>query len=167
MSWPPDSDPRAFRWVEAGISGIPRTREWDAVVTAECGTSGDTCVFVVVAGREPILVSADSGPLACLARAVGDGVEPPYRAVGIRQEGSTWAVGAVRIEVAELPADIEGEELLLTVTQEGERALEIDGRPTAESVPALEAAVGGRFDAYFARATRLERGLWEIGIDPL
>jgi hypothetical protein len=57
--------------------------------------------------------------------------------------------------------------LLLTVTQEGERALEIDGRPTAESIPALEAVVGGRFDAYFARATRLERGLWEIGIDPL
>jgi hypothetical protein len=78
-----------------------------------------------------------------------------------------WAVGAVRIEVAELPADIEGEELMLTVNQEGERALEIDGRPTAESVPALEDAVGGRFDAYFVRATRLERGLWEIGIDPL
>lgn len=120
-----------------------------------------------MAGREPIHVGADSGPLPCLARALGDGVEPPYRAVGIRQEGSTWAVGAVRIEVAELPADIEGEELLLTVTQEGERALEIDGRPTAESIPALEAVVGGRFDAYFARATRLERGLWEIGIDPL
>jgi hypothetical protein len=78
-----------------------------------------------------------------------------------------WAVGAVRIEVAELPADTEGEELMLTVNQEGERALEIDGRPTAESIPALENAVGGRYDAYFARATRLERGLWEIGIDPL
>jgi hypothetical protein len=103
----------------------------------------------------------------CLARASADALDPPYRAVGIRHEGSTWAVGAVRIEVVELPADIEGEELMLTVTQEGERALEIDGRPTVESIPALEEAVGGRFDAYFARATRLDRGLWEIGIDPL
>ena len=118
-------------------------------------------------GREPIHIGADSGPVACLAKALGDAVEPPYRAVGIRHEGSTWAVGAVRIEVAELPADTEGEELMLTVTQEGERALEIDGRPTAESIPALEEAVGGRFDAYFARATRLDRQLWEIGIDPL
>jgi hypothetical protein len=56
---------------------------------------------------------------------------------------------------------------MLTVTQEGEHALEIDGRPTAGSIPAFEEAVGGRYDAYFARATRLDRGLWEIGIDPL
>ena len=153
--------------MEAGISGIPRSREWDAVVTADCGTGGDTCVFAVVPGRAPIHVGADSGPLACLADALGDALEPPYRAVGIRHQGSTWAVGAVRIEVVELPADIEGDELMLTVTQEGERALEIDGRPSAESIPALEEAVGGRYEAYFARATRLDKRLWEIGIDPL
>jgi len=94
-----------------------------------------------VPGRDPIHIGADSGPVACLFKALGDAVEPPYRAVGIRHEGSTWAVG--------------------------ERALEIDGRPTAESIPALEEVVGGRFDAYVARATRLDTGLWEIGIDPL
>ena len=121
----------------------------------------------MVPGSGPIHVGADTGPVDCLAKALGDALEPPYRAVGIRHEGSTWAVGAVRIEVVGLPADIEGDELMLTVTQEGERALEIDGRPTAESIPALEEAVGGRYDAYFARATRLGRGLWEIGIDPL
>ena len=77
----------------------------------------------------------------CLAKASADALDPPYRAVGIRHEGPTWAVGAVRIEVVE--------------------------RPTVESIPALEEAVGGRFDAYFARATRLDKGLWEIGIDPL
>ena len=33
------SDPRTFRWVEAGISGIPRTREWDAVTTSTCEAS--------------------------------------------------------------------------------------------------------------------------------
>ena len=136
-------------------------------MTADCGTGGDTCVFAVVPERVPIHVGGDSGPLDCLADAFGDTLEPPYRAVGIRHEGSTWAVGAVRIEVVELPADIDGEELMLTVTQEGERALEIDGRPTAESIPALEDAVGGRYDAYFARATRLDTRLWEIGIDPL
>ena len=112
-------------------------------------------------------MGADAEPVDCLAKALAGALEPPYRAVGIRQEGSAWSVGAVRIEVAELPADIEGEELMLTVSQEGERVLEIDGQPTAETIPALEEAVGGRYDAYFARATRLDRGLWEIGIDPL
>jgi hypothetical protein len=153
--------------VETGVSGIPRSREWDAVVTAECGPAGDTCVFVAVADRAPIHVGADAEPMNCLAKAVAGALEPPYRAVGIRQDGSSWAVGAVRIEVAELPADIEGDELLLTMTQEGERALEIDGRPTAETIPALDAAVGGRYDAYFVRATRLDGDIWEVTIDPL
>ena len=56
---------------------------------------------------------------------------------------------------------------MLTMNEEGERALEIDGRPTADSIPALEEAAGGRFDAYVVRATRLDQRLWEVGIDPL
>ena len=136
-------------------------------MTAECGPNGETCVFVVIEGREPIHLSGDDGVLGCLAPAVAGALDPPYRAVGIRHEESTWAVGAVGIEVIELPADTEGEELTLTVTQEGERALEIDGRPSAEAIPALEQAVGDRYDAYFVRATRLDNELWEIGIDPL
>ena len=136
-------------------------------MTAECGPNGETCVFVVIEGREPIHLSGDDGVLGCLAPAVSGALDPPYRAVGIRHEKSTWAVGAVGIEVIELPADTEGEELTLTVTQEGERALEIDGRPSAETIPALEQAVGDRYDAYFLQATRLEKELWEIGIDPL
>jgi hypothetical protein len=78
-----------------------------------------------------------------------------------------WAVGAVAIEVAELPADVEGEELMLTVSEDGERALEIDGRPALERLDAVEAVARGRFDAYVLRAARLDRNLWEIEIDPL
>jgi hypothetical protein len=103
----------------------------------------------------------------CAARALEGELDPPYRALAIRREGDAWAVGAVAIEVAELPADTEGEELMLTVTQEGERALEVDGRPTLDGMDAVERVVGGRFDAYVLRAARLEGRLWEIGIDPL
>ena len=103
----------------------------------------------------------------CLARASADALDPPYRAVGIRHEGSTWAVGAVRIEVVELPADIEGEELMLTVTQEGERALEIDGRPTVGVDSGSRRSRRRSLRRVFRRATRLDKGLWEIGIDPL
>jgi hypothetical protein len=112
-------------------------------------------------------MGGDSSPLACLVAALDGVAEPPYRAVGLRHESGTWAVGAVGIEVVELPADTDGEELMLTVTQEGERALEVDGRPTAVLIPALEEAAGGRFDAYFLHATRLDRRLWEIGVHPL
>jgi len=101
------------------------------------------------------------------ARALVSELDPPYRALAVRREGATWAVGAVAIEVVELPADTEGEELMLTVTQEGERALEVDGRPTLGGMEALERAAGGRFEAYVLRATRLDGRLWEIGIDPL
>jgi hypothetical protein len=101
------------------------------------------------------------------ARALEGDLETPYRAVAVRRNGGTWAVGAVGIEVVELPADTEGDELMLTVTQEGERALEVDGRPTIEGIEALEQAVGGRYEAYVLRAERLAERLWEIGIDPL
>lgn len=101
------------------------------------------------------------------ALALQSELEPPYRALTVRREGDLWAVGAVAIEVAELPADTEGEELMLTVTQEGERALEVDGRPTLEGIEAVERAAGDRYDAYVLRATRLDERLWEIGIDPL
>ena len=66
------------------------------VSTADCGSGGDTCVFAVVPGRDPIHLGADAAPLDCLAKALTDSLEPPYRAVGIRREGSTWAVGRVK-----------------------------------------------------------------------
>jgi hypothetical protein len=101
------------------------------------------------------------------ARALEGGLDTPYRALAVRREGDAWAVGAVAIEVAELPADTEGGELMLTVTEEGERALEIDGSPTLDGIEPIERAAGGRYDAYVLRATRLDERLWEIGIDPL
>jgi hypothetical protein len=103
----------------------------------------------------------------CAAQALRTELDPPYRALAVRREGDMWAVGAVAIEVAELPADTEGEELMLTVTQEGERALEVDGRPTLDGIDAVERAAAGRFDAYVLRATRIQGRLWEIGVDPL
>jgi hypothetical protein len=136
------------------------------VAAADCVASGDTCVFVALVGGE--LIHLHGGDAAeCAARALEGELEPPYRALAVRREGDTWAVGAVAIEVAELPADTDGEELMLTVTQEGERALEVDGRPAIEGIDDVERVAAGRFDAYVFRATRIEGTLWEIGIDPL
>ena len=124
-------------------------------------------MFVSLADGRLIGLHGPEDAMEAAARALAGELEPPYRALAVRREGDMWAVGAVAIEVAELPADTEGEELMLTVTQEGERALEVDGRPTLEGIEALERAAGDRYDAYVLRATRLDERLWEIGIDPL
>jgi hypothetical protein len=153
--------------VEAGISGIPRTREWDAVAAVQCKAPGDEAVFVALADGRRIHLGGDARAVDCAADALNGELERPYRALALRREGDTWAVGAVSIEVVELPADTEGEELMLTVTEEGERALEVDGRPTLAGLETLERVVAGRFDSYVLRATRLEGRLWEVGIDPL
>jgi hypothetical protein len=129
--------------------------------------AGDEAVFVSFADGRRVHLGGDGDAVDCTADALQGEIDPPYRALAVRREGDAWAVGAISIEVVELPADTEGEELMLTVTQEGERALEVDGRPTLDGLDALERVAAGRFEAYVLRATRLDGRLWEVGIDPL
>jgi hypothetical protein len=137
------------------------------VAAARSDAEGDEAVFVLLDDGRLIPVHGAQGAMEAAVRALEGELSTPYRALAVRREGDAWAVGAVAIEVAELPADTEGDELLLTVTEEGERALEIDGRPTLEGIEPIERAAGGRYDAYVLRGTRLDDRLWEIGIDPL
>jgi hypothetical protein len=87
--------------------------------------------------------------------------------MAVRRDGDTWAIGAVTIEVADLPADVEGEELMLTVTEEGERELLVDGRPNLTAIEALTRIAGDRHPAYVLRGERLQGSLWEVTVDPL
>ena len=137
------------------------------MAAARSDAEGDEAVFVLLDDGRLIPVHGAQEAMEAAARALEGELHTPYRALAVRREGDAWAVGAVAIEVAELPADTEGDELLLTVTEEGERALEIDGRPTLDSIEPIERAAGGRYDAYVLRGTRLDGRLWEIGIDPL
>ena len=132
----------------------------------ECEAAGNECIFVLTEHELMVLAGSEEAARAG-AGALGDGLPPPYRAAALRREGNVWAVGAVAIEVAELPADTEGDELMLTATETGERALEVDGRPTTAGIEILERVAGGRYEAYVLRATRIRGPLWEIGVDPL
>jgi hypothetical protein len=105
--------------------------------------------------------------VSCAVEALGSELEPPYRAVAQRRAGETWAVGAVAIEIAELPADLEGDELVLTVAESGERELLVDGIPSEAATGALEAIAGGASEPYVLRAMRLEGPIWEVAVDPL
>jgi hypothetical protein len=115
-------------WLEAGITGIARLREWDAVVTVSApGTPGDEAEFVALPdGR--LVVEGDHrlDPIP-LAAALGGSIEPPYRAVAIRRD-ELWAVGAVSIEVVELSPRPRGDDLELTWNG-AELALTIDSLP--------------------------------------
>ncbi|MEX0817725.1 MAG: hypothetical protein WD027_09775 [Gaiellales bacterium] len=72
----------------------------------------------------------------------------------------------MRIEIGELPADQEGEEIVLTVSQ-GEAELLVDGRPSVAGIDALTRLAAGRHESYVLRANRLESTLWEVTVDPL
>jgi hypothetical protein len=156
-------------WLEAGITGLARQREWDAVVTVEApGEAGDEAELVVLAdGRVVVESSArelDPGPLVA---ALAPSVAPPYRAVA-RRRGDLWAVGAVAIEVVELLPSLRGDDLELT-WDGAEQRLAVDGLPAdPASATALERLATHREKGqYVARAHRLQDDLWEVLVLPL
>lgn len=162
---PVDTTPN---WGEVGIHGVSRPRRWDVVAAAEApGLTGDAVHFVALPDGT-IVVDEDvpGGTLGPLAEAVEQTVGAPYRAEGVRRGETVWAVAALRIEVVELPEEVEGEEIVLTV-REGERDLVVDRQGTFGSLPELEALGARRSDAYVVNAKRLDGRLWEVKVASL
>jgi hypothetical protein len=154
-------------WQEVGIHGVPRPREWDAVVTAEAPRLGvGELEFVVL--PDGTLVVDDSldlepGSIDPLAAALETELHPPYRARAVWRGGSRWGVAARRIEVAELPEEIPGDEVVLSVA-EGQQSLTVDGEPSFGSVRSLERLGAERGRAFVIRAERLAERMWEIEV---
>ena len=151
-------------WLAAGITGLQRQREWDAVATSEGdGTPGDEIAFVALADATFVLESGAADP-APFAEALGESIEPPYRALAVRRS-DVWAVGAVAIEVARLDPDPRGGELELSWNG-SELALTIDALPADPSrASALERIAADRVSgAYAARAHRVRGDLWELSV---
>jgi len=147
---------------ETGIHGIPRERQYDAVVTTEApDVEGGTARFVALADGSLLLEEGD-GDLTQLADAIEQEVERPYRAVAVRRDEKRWAVAAHRLQVIELP-EPGGDEVELALRGE-ERTLVVDGNRAFGTLPDLEALATG--DAVI-RAARLDGDLWEVRIDPL
>ena len=158
----PPHDPSP-RWGEVGIHGVHRQREWDAVATvAVPELDGPEARFVALPDGTLITETEDLD-VAPLADVLEASVQPPYRAEAVRRPDGLWAVAARRIDVAEVPEEIDGDELVLT-RQGGERALEVEGAPAFGGVPTLERLFEG--DGVVT-ARRLDGALWEIGVTPL
>jgi hypothetical protein len=152
-------------WMETGIHGVHRPREWDAVVTVEAeGVEGDRVRFVALPDETLLLEEGEH--VDSLADALDGVVPPPYRAEAVRRGETRWAVGMRRIEVVELPDDPEGNEVMLTV-RDGERTLLVDGKPAFGSIPVLEQLGAARAESYVVQGQRLTDALWEVRVVPL
>lgn len=155
----------AREWLAAGITGLARGREWDAVATLEGdGIPGEEIAFVVLPDGTTIVDSSDDVDVAPFATALGASIAPPYRALAVRRP-DLWAVGAVAIEVARLDPSPRGESLELTWTG-SERALSVDTVPADPArALALERIAASRVrGGYAAHAHRLQGDLWEISV---
>jgi hypothetical protein len=162
----PIDEPRPPGWMETGIHGVPRAREWDAVVAVDAeGVDGDRARFVALPD-DTLLVEEgeDVEPLASAIDAAG--ATPPYRAEAMRRSETQWAVGIRGIDVLELADDPGGSELTLTVSED-ERTLLVDGAHELATVPQLEQYGSARGNSYVVQARRLDGSTWEVEAMPL
>ena len=147
---------------EAGIHGIPRERQYDAVATADApDAKGDTARFVGLEDGS-LLIEEGDGDLAPLADAIEQDIARPYRANAVRRGETTWAVAAHKLRVVQLPEP--GGDQIELVLNGDEKTLVVDGNRSFGTLPELEALADG--DAVI-RASRLDETLWEVRVDPL
>ncbi len=158
----PPLDPSS-RWDEVGIHGVHRQRAWDAVATAEApDLDGDQAVFVALEDGT-LLSETDDLDIEPLADALERTIEAPYRAEAVRREDGLWAVAARRITVAEVPEEVAGDSVTISI-RDGERTVAVDGAKAFGSVPTLERLAG---DDAVLTARRLDEAYWEIEVSPL
>jgi hypothetical protein len=156
--------PRRPPWDTAGIHGLHRQREWDAVVTVEAEAPGDELSYVVL--DDTVVIESDGELPDELTRALDGRLEPPYRVVGVRRGEGLWALGARRIETAEVPG-LEGDEIALAVGEEGTTLL-VDGLQSFGSIPALEHLARDRgLERYALQAERVDGDVWELRVTAL
>ena len=147
---------------ETGIHGVPRERQYDAVVTADApDVEGSTVRFVGLEDGS-LVIEEGEGDLSALAEAIEREVAAPYRATAIRRGETQWAVAAQGLRVIELP-EPGGDEVEL-VMRGDERTLVVDGNRSFGTLPELEELADQ--DAVI-RASRLDGALWEVRVDPL
>jgi len=162
---PQPVEPPKSTLARAGVadgSGVG-PKEWDAATTITApALVGDRVEFTTLPNGN-VIVSEENGEadLTPLADAVERTVSPPYRAVGHRQDGDLWGIGAKRIEVAQI-AFPDGDKL--EFSQHVDRGeLLVDGEPSDALVPAELERLGERFgDSFYVEAERIDGDCWEV-----
>jgi hypothetical protein len=162
-------DPEHPLWRIAGIHGIPRAREWDAVLSAVApDLPGDETDFVAL--PDGTLYTDDELPddaLTPLADAFDGVLDAPYHVYALRQEADVWSAGALRVDVVEVPEAVDGDVVDLIVNHDGERRVLVDEAEVRAEIPSLEDFAAQQFSAFVLRASRLDETLWEVTVLPL
>jgi hypothetical protein len=138
-------------------------KEWDVAITITApALTGDRVEFTTIPNGDVIVGQEDGdADLTTLADAVEQHVSPPYRAVGHRQEGNLWGVGAKRVQVAQIPFP-DGEKLEFSHhVDSGE--LRVDGEPSDSLVPSELERLGEMLgDSFYVEAERIDGDVWEV-----
>lgn len=166
LAQPPDLMGEPSGLGEPAFHGVPRARRWDAVAVADApGVGGDEVDFSALPDGT-LIVDEESGDaeLGPLADAVERELSRPYRAHGVRQTDSLWAVSAQRIEVARFQAP--GERIQLTQT-DGGKTLLVDGAREFGTIRELEELGEAAGPRYAIEANRLDADLWEVRVSAL
>jgi hypothetical protein len=155
------------------VVGVPdgsrvTPKEWDATVTvAAPGLVGNRIEFTTLP-NDDLIADEETGDadLSQLADAVEQRLSSPYRAVAQRQDGDLWAVGAKRIQVAQIPFP-DGDTLEFSChVDQGE--LRVDGEPSDALVPPeLERLCETAGDSFYVEAERIDGDLWEVRVTAL
>lgn len=153
---------------EPGTTGIARPRRWDVTTMAEApGLAGDEVDFDALPDGSLLVVQeVGDESLAPLAEAVEQAISAPYRARGVRQTETTWAVAANRIEVVELPEAVAGDQIDIAV-RNGERTVVVDNERSFGSIPELERLGSAKSRSFVVHAERLDGQLWEVRVASL
>ena len=150
------------------VHGIPREREWDAVASAQAPDLPGEHVEYVALADGTLVVDEDvpEGSLSPLADALEGQIGPPYHGYAFWQQDDIWAVAAKRVQIVEVPEDIPGDEVELTVNS-GALATVVDGEESRVEIPSLETFASQQFGSFVLRASRLDDLLWEVTVIPL
>jgi hypothetical protein len=150
------------------VHGIPRDREWDAVASAEApGLPGEELEYVAL--EDGTLIVDDDlpdGALSPLADALEGQIRAPYHGWAFWQGDDVWTVAAKRVQVVEVPEDVPGDEVALSVNN-GSRSVLVDGAESHAEIPSLETFAGQQYGSFVLHASRLDETLWEVTVLPI
>jgi hypothetical protein len=141
-------------WDQPGIHGLPRAREWDAVVSVEAPEIPEQRSAFVALPSGDLVVEDGTDQVRALADALERELAPPYRAEAVKRDDGFWAVAGRRVEIVELPG-VAGNEIELT-SHGPERTLLVDGERGFGSIPELERP------GHVVRARRVDGDIWEV-----
>ena len=166
---PPDPGPGPSLLSRLGVpdGSSLSPREWDATVTATApGLTGSRIEFTSLPGGDLLVDDEDdAGDLSPLADALDQDLQPPYRALAVRQHGDLWAAAARRIRTAQIDfANADTLELSRKDSWEDQR---VDGEPSEASIPQLRQLGEEQGSDFYVKAERLDGDLWEVRVSAL